>query len=69
MLFPSIRLPWTTLRSLRPQPSRLFSTSRPRFDIDMGTVDTGSRLAQLRKLMQEHKVDVYSMPLSHTPIR
>ncbi|KAJ5665334.1 Xaa-Pro aminopeptidase P [Penicillium maclennaniae] len=28
----------------------------------MGTVETTQRLAQLRQLMQEHKVDVYSMP-------
>lgn len=58
-----IRLPWTSLRSLRPlKPLRFFSTSRPRFAIDMGTVDTSARLAQLRQLMQEHKVDVYIVP-------
>lgn len=26
----------------------------------MGTVDTTERLSQLRQLMKEHKVDVYS---------
>jgi len=29
----------------------------------MGTVDTTQRLTQLRQLMREHKVDVYSMSL------
>jgi hypothetical protein len=32
----------------------------------MGTVDTTDRLSQLRQLMKEHKVDVYSMSL-HSP--
>ena len=60
-----IRLSWTSLRSLRPlQPSRFFSISNSRHTVDMGTVDTSARLAQLRQLMQEHKVDVYSMQLS-----
>jgi hypothetical protein len=27
----------------------------------MGTVDTAERLSKLRQLMQQHKVDVYSM--------
>ncbi|KAJ5735681.1 uncharacterized protein N7483_000806 [Penicillium malachiteum] len=58
-----VRLPWTSLRSLRPlNPSRYFSTTRARYTIDMGTVDTTARLSQLRKLMQEHKVDVYIVP-------
>lgn len=58
------RLPWSSLRSLRPLQPRFFSVSRQRFAVDMGTVDTTSRLAQLRKLMQEQKVDVYGMPAS-----
>lgn len=63
MLLSHIRLSWTSLRSLRPlQPSRFFSISRSRYNIEMGTVETTQRLAQLRQLMQEHKVDVYSMP-------
>lgn len=66
LLSRSIRLPRTPLRSLSPlRPSRFFSNSRPRFIIDMGTVDTTDRLSQLRQLMKEHKVDVYSMP-SHS---
>lgn len=32
----------------------------------MGAVDTSKRLSSLRQLMQEHKVDVYSMA-SHSP--
>lgn len=55
------RLPWSSLRSLRPLQPRFFSVSRPRSAIDMATVDTSARLTQLRKLMQEQKVDVYSM--------
>jgi len=63
----TIRLPRTPLRSLSPlRPSRFFSNSRPRFIIDMGTVDTTDRLSRLRQLMKEHKVDVYSM-LLHSP--
>ncbi|KAJ6110299.1 hypothetical protein N7486_002534 [Penicillium sp. IBT 16267x] len=59
-----IRLPRTSLRSLRSplKPSRFFSTSHPRFNIEMGTVDTSARLSQLRQLMKEHKVDVYISP-------
>jgi hypothetical protein len=57
-----IRLPWTSLRSLRPlQPKRFFSASRPRLTIEMATVDTTERLSQLRQLMRDNKVDVYSM--------
>ncbi|KAJ5176737.1 Xaa-Pro aminopeptidase P [Penicillium canariense] len=64
MLFSrSIRLPRTPLRSPSPfRPSRFFSDSRPRFIIDMATVDTTERLSQLRQLMKEHKVDVYIVP-------
>ncbi|KAJ5906794.1 Xaa-Pro aminopeptidase P [Penicillium subrubescens] len=63
LLSRTIRLPRTPLRSLSPlQPSRFFSNSRPRFIIDMGTVDTTDRLSQLRQLMKEHKVDVYIVP-------
>jgi hypothetical protein len=31
------------------------------FIIDMDKVDTSERLSQLRQLMREHKVDIYSM--------
>lgn len=56
------RRPWTSLRSLRPiRTTRYFSISRPRYTVEMGTVETTQRLSLLRQLMQEHKVDVYSM--------
>lgn len=67
MLFshPPIRLAWTSaFQSARKLPlprSRLFSSSAPRFIINMETVDTSERLTRLRQLMQERKVDVYSM--------
>lgn len=62
MLFPSFRIPWTSVRSIRPsQFPRFFSLSSPRYTVDMGTVDTTERLSRLRQLMQDHKVDVYSM--------
>lgn len=37
----------------------LHASSTPR-DIDMEKVDTTARLAELRKLMRERKIDVYS---------
>jgi Xaa-Pro aminopeptidase len=53
---------WTSLRSLRPlSRPRYFSVFGPRYTIDMGAVDTSERLSKLRQLMQQHKVDVYSM--------
>lgn len=59
------RLSWiSTFRSIRKIPlpcTRLFSTSVPRYTVDMGPVDTSERLSKLRQLMGEHKVDVYSM--------
>lgn len=59
-----IRL-WTSLRSIRPLPRpRYFSVFGPRYTIDMGAVDTSERLSKLRQLMQQHKVDVYSMTSS-----
>lgn len=65
LLSRSIRLPPTSLPSLSfLRPSRFFSNSRPRLIIEMGTVNTTERLSQLRQLMKEHKVDVYSMLLS-----
>jgi hypothetical protein len=39
---------------------RPFSVSRLFRQIDMETVDTSKRLAQLRALMKENKVDIYS---------
>ncbi len=41
--------------------SRRFSSSRLLRRIDMETVDTSKRLAHLRSLMKENKVDIYSM--------
>jgi hypothetical protein len=41
--------------------SRAFHTSPVLRAIDMAKVDTTERLAQLRKLMKERNVDVYSM--------
>lgn len=51
------------LRSTRQLPyrTRPFSVSASRYAVDMGTVNTSDRLARLRQLMQERKVDVYSM--------
>jgi hypothetical protein len=45
---------------------KLFSTAVARYAADMETVNTTERLARLRQLMQENKVDVYSM-ISHSP--
>jgi Xaa-Pro aminopeptidase len=39
---------------------RAFHFSPVRFAIDMEKVNTTERLAELRKLMKEHKLDVYS---------
>jgi len=40
---------------------RPFSTTIPRrLSLEMEKVPTGERLAGLRKLMREHKVDIYS---------
>lgn len=41
---------------------RSFSLSSRFQAIDMETVDTTRRLAQLRDLMKEHKVDIYIVP-------
>ena len=41
--------------------TRLFTTSSPhRSPLDMEKVHTGERLARLRELMKQHKVDIYS---------
>jgi len=40
---------------------RNFSSTTSRRTVDMGTVNTGARLQQLRELMKQHKVDIYSM--------
>ncbi|KAI1618348.1 X-Pro aminopeptidase [Exophiala viscosa] len=46
-----------------PSPSvRSFSFSSSRRSVEMETVDTSKRLAQLRDLMRQHKVDVYIVP-------
>ena len=45
---------------------RPFSVSRLLRQIDMETVDTSKRLAQLRSLMKENKVDIYGR-LEKTP--
>lgn len=64
MLFShAIRLSRTALPSLRSR-SRFFSVIGPRYSVEMGTVDTTERLSRLRQLMQQHKVDVYSMDWS-----
>lgn len=69
--YPPIRLCWSsTFRSVRQLSfarSRFFSTSVPRYAVEMGTVNTSERLAKLRQLMQEHQVDVYSMT-SYDPL-
>jgi len=53
------------LRILVSHPSRVvrnFTTSRPLGQtIEMETVDTTERLRQLRGLMKQQKVDIYSM--------
>lgn len=73
MLFsrPPVRLSWTSsFRSIRKIPlpcTRFFSTSVPRYTVDMAPVDTSERLSKLRQLMQDHKVDVYSMT-SYVPV-
>ena len=73
MLFsrPPVRLSWTSsFRSIRKIPlpcTRFFSTSVPRYTVDMAPVDTSERLSKLRQLMQDHKVDVYSMT-SYIPV-
>ncbi|KAH8702372.1 putative Xaa-Pro aminopeptidase P [Talaromyces proteolyticus] len=41
---------------------RLFSYSFIRHAADMGTIETSSRLARLRELMKQHKLDVYIVP-------
>ena len=47
-----------------PAAQRPFSLSAARCAIDMAKVDTTERLAQLRKLMKDRNVDVYSsLPL------
>lgn len=44
---------------------RSFSTTRRLYSTaEMDTVDTGSRLKQLRELMSQHKVDIYSTTLT-----
>src|ERR1700712_5647966 len=44
------------------QSIRSFSFSSSLRSIDMEQVDSSNRLAQLRDLMREHKVDVYIVP-------
>lgn len=66
MLFsrPPIRLSWfSSFRSRQPSlhHTRFFSASVRRYAVDMEAVNTTERLAKLRQLMQDHKVDVYSM--------
>lgn len=54
------------LRSYYTNPSisiRRFSTTAP-IRIDMETINTTERLRDLRQLMKEHKVDVYSIVYS-----
>ncbi|KIV85021.1 hypothetical protein PV11_00759 [Exophiala sideris] len=64
-----LRLPTLFRRSSTrvpiPSPSlsvRSFSFTSSRRSVDMETVDTTKRLAQLRDLMRQHKVDVYIVP-------
>jgi Xaa-Pro aminopeptidase len=69
MLFsrPPIRPSWLFFfRQLRQPPlhTRFFSASVRRYAVDMATVNTTERLSKLRQLMQDHKVDVYSMTSS-----
>ncbi|RHZ74248.1 hypothetical protein CDV55_108106 [Aspergillus turcosus] len=55
----------SALGSIRQLPvfrPKLFSTAVARYAADMETVNTTERLARLRQLMQEHKVDVYIVP-------
>jgi Xaa-Pro aminopeptidase len=40
--------------------NRTFANSAVRFSIEMETVDTSERLAQLRELMKRNNLDVYS---------
>lgn len=44
----------------RPTTSRAFHASAVLRAIDMSKVDTSGRLAELRKLMKERNVDIYS---------
>jgi hypothetical protein len=44
----------------RPLAARAFHASAAKRAIDMAKVDTTARLAELRKLMKERNVDVYS---------
>ena len=44
-------------------PTRVFHTSTALRVIDMAKVDTTGRLAELRKLMKERNVDIYSMDI------
>src|ERR1700744_1227657 len=68
-----LRLPFSLRRSptrkqrssypSSPLPSvRSFSFSSSLWTADMEKVDTSKRLAQLRELMREHKLDVYIVP-------
>jgi hypothetical protein len=54
-------IPATLGHNFLPIGHRPFSISRLSRQIDMETVDTSKRLAHLRSLMKENKVDVYSM--------
>lgn len=51
---PSIKAHTSSVRS--------FSFTSSFRSLEMETVDTSKRLAQLRELMQQHKVDVYIVP-------
>lgn len=45
--------------------TRSFATTRRLYSpAEMETVDTGARLKQLRELMSQHKVDIYSTTLT-----
>ena len=66
---PPARLPSITFRTLRRQfkfhpTKRPFSLSFSFCALEMATVNTSERLAKLRQLMEDHKVDVYSMSMS-----
>jgi len=52
--------PTRTLQQSIPSCSRQFHITTPRAAIEMTTVRTSERLAQLRDLMKKNGVDVYS---------
>lgn len=48
--------------------SRAFHFSPARYSLDMEKVNTTERLAELRKLMKERQIDVYSAYSSFSPL-